>query len=107
MSDEIGYWDKPHKFEPKVFQGQEQLACKVCGRLEQADLHHTIPVTDTRSHEQVVKEKWPEACAVHFIGGWMIRLYSPPVPRPLSGFHNTELGAWHDAAERIRKENQK
>ena len=39
MTAEKPWWEKPHTFQAKVFQGREQLACEICGRLENALVH--------------------------------------------------------------------
>jgi len=49
-----------------------------------------------------VRKKFPGCCAVHFMGGWMIRLYpSSGLPLKLSDFQPTESDAWADAAKRL------
>src|SRR5882762_10222430 len=37
-------WERPHKFEPKNWQGREMPACEICGRLSDAVIH-TAPQT--------------------------------------------------------------
>ena len=64
--------------------------------------------------ERVVREKWPRAiCWTHGIFRDMLAIYDPPCNKKMEPFwgkmlsdtfHEKEADAWHDAAERIRKE---
>lgn len=39
----MSFGDAPHEFEPKIFQGREQLSCVVCGFMKDNFRHETKP----------------------------------------------------------------